>query len=124
MTNSTNSSTEPSPSLRLGVNAVVRAVLRLARESPDDFIELVGWARNEAVPSDLYRFLDQNSEAVALKVGAGALAPSNPDLSLSAGPSYQGTRASAAFMVTLSWPLDLSGARGGYRRPLPLAGQP
>jgi uncharacterized protein len=31
-------------------------------------VRIPGWARNEPVPSDLYRFLDKNTEAVHLKV--------------------------------------------------------
>jgi DUF1680 family protein len=35
-------------------------------------VRIPGWARNEATPSDLYRFADQNNEAVTLKVNGKA----------------------------------------------------
>jgi hypothetical protein len=41
-------------------------------------VRIPGWARNEPVPSDLYRFADQSSGAVTLKVNGGAV-PVNPE---------------------------------------------
>jgi len=37
-------------------------------------IRIPGWARNEPVPSDLYRFLDENAEAPSLKINGSAAA--------------------------------------------------
>jgi len=37
-------------------------------------VRIPGWARNEAVPSDLYRFLDQGAEPVTLKVNGKGVA--------------------------------------------------
>jgi len=37
-------------------------------------VRIPGWARNEAAPSDLYRFLDQVTEPVALKVNGRPIA--------------------------------------------------
>ena len=37
-------------------------------------VRIPGWARNEAVPTDLYRFADRNDESVVLKVN-GKLVP-------------------------------------------------
>ncbi|HQR31931.1 MAG TPA: glycoside hydrolase family 127 protein [Blastocatellia bacterium] len=36
-------------------------------------VRIPGWARNEAAPSDLYRFTDQTTEAVSLKVNGKAV---------------------------------------------------
>src|SRR6185295_2766449 len=36
-------------------------------------VRIPGWARGEAVPSDLYRFADVSNEPVALKVNGGAV---------------------------------------------------
>ncbi len=36
-------------------------------------VRIPGWARNEAAPSDLYRFTDQTAEAVSLKVNGKAV---------------------------------------------------
>jgi uncharacterized protein len=46
-------------------------------EKPGEFalyIRIPGWARNEPVPSDLYRFADQNAEMPELKVNGAAVA--------------------------------------------------
>ncbi len=40
-------------------------------------VRIPGWARNEAVPSDLYRFLDRTNEAPTLEVNGKAI-PINP----------------------------------------------
>jgi DUF1680 family protein len=49
----------------IGVNPVGVNIFTLALRIP-------GWARNEPVPGDLYRFLDKNDQAVRLKVNGKA----------------------------------------------------
>jgi len=49
-------------------------------------------------------------ESRAARTGAGALAPTNPELSVYVGPRWQSGVASADYFVGLAWPFDLSGA--------------
>jgi cobalt-zinc-cadmium efflux system outer membrane protein len=55
-------------------------------------------------------------EARALRVGAGALAASNPDLTVFGGPRrFPGGERSTDLVFTLLWPLDVSGARSARK---------
>jgi cobalt-zinc-cadmium efflux system outer membrane protein len=52
----------------------------------------------------------RTEEARALRTGAGAWAPFNPELSIAAGPRYLRGETKPDFFVNLQWPFDLSGA--------------
>ncbi len=55
-------------------------------------------------------------EARALRVGAGALAPLNPDLTVFGGPRrFSNGQRSTDLVFTLLWPLDVSGARSARK---------
>jgi cobalt-zinc-cadmium efflux system outer membrane protein len=55
-------------------------------------------------------------EARALRVGAGALAPMNPDLTLFGGPRwYPNGERSTDLALTLLWPVDVSGTRSARK---------
>ena len=50
-------------------------------------------------------------EARALRVGASAAAPVNPELGVLAGPHFFSDQTTADFNLSLKWPLDFSSAR-------------
>jgi cobalt-zinc-cadmium efflux system outer membrane protein len=56
------------------------------------------------------------AEARALRVGAGSLATTNPDLAVSGGPRrYANGERSTDVLLSLSWPVEISGARSARK---------
>ena len=65
-------------------------------------VRVPGWARNEPVPSDLYRFTDKNDDAVVLKVN-GAPAP----ITLDKGYATIARRWQPADVIDLTLPMPV-----------------
>ncbi len=66
------------------------------------YVRIPGWARNEPVPSDLYRFLNENSEKVTLKVNGESV-----DLNIDKGFAFIRRRWEKGDYIELNLPMPV-----------------
>jgi DUF1680 family protein len=66
------------------------------------YVRIPGWARNEPVPSDLYRFLNESSEKVTLKVNGESV-----DLEIDKGFAYISRRWERGDIIELGLPMPI-----------------